>query len=172
MDDNGHRFNPNKLLLDPYALEVSHDPRTPQHANESIFFSGSHAAADTGDARRRNRSELEPAAGGSKPARPFKDEIVYEVHLRGLTKNDPSIPASERGTYAGAARKAAYLKSLGITAVEFLPLQEFQNDHNDIESTSTNGDNIGATIPTTTSRPTGATRLTKHPAVRPGKFAR
>lgn len=76
----------------------------------------------------------------SKPTRPFKDEIIYEVHLRGLTKNDPSVATDQRGTYSGAAQKAAYLKSLGITAVEFLPLQESQNDTNDLKK-STDGVN-------------------------------
>ena len=142
VDDAGHRFNPNKLLLDPYALEVSHDYRTPGHVEDAIFFTGANAAADTGErAPKGIVLKLEPPLASPKPSRPFKDEIIYEVHLRGLTRNDPSVPAAERGTYAGAARKAAYLRSLGITAVEFLPLQEFQNDHNDVDATSTSGDN-------------------------------
>jgi isoamylase len=142
VDEHGHRFNPNKLLLDPYALEVSHDPKTPQHADDSLFFTGSHAAADTGErAPKGIVLKVEAAVTGPKPTRPFRDEIIYEVHLRGLTKNDPSIPEPERGTYAGAARKAAYLKSLGVTAIEFLPLQEFQNEHNDLNPASTHGDN-------------------------------
>ena len=85
---------------------------------------------------------LQPAAydTSTKPTRPFKDDIIYEVHLRGLTMNDASIPPELRGTYAGAALKAPYFKTLGVTAVEFLPVQEFQNEHNDIEA-STAGDN-------------------------------
>src|SRR5262249_43956397 len=68
---------------------------------------------------------------GSRPARPFREEVIYEVHLRGLTMRDGDVPAPERGTYAGAARKADYLKELGVTAVEFLPIQEFNDDAND-----------------------------------------
>ncbi|HEY6347321.1 MAG TPA: hypothetical protein VIY49_38020 [Bryobacteraceae bacterium] len=60
-----------------------------------------------------------PAADfGVKPETPFKDEIIYEVHLRGLTKNDPSVPANFQGTYAGAATRAGYLRDLGVTAIE------------------------------------------------------
>jgi glycogen operon protein len=69
-----------------------------------------------------------------------QDEIIYEVHVRGLTRNDASLPSAYRGTYRGAGMKANYLKSLGITAVEFLPVHETQNDTNDVEP-GTAGDN-------------------------------
>ena len=78
---------------------------------------------------------------GTKPERPLRDDIIYEVHLRGLTANDLSVPADERGTYAGAAHKADYLSSVGVTAIEFLPLQEMQNDQNDVDASSADGDN-------------------------------
>jgi isoamylase len=146
VDDAGNRFDPNKTLLDPYALEVSHDPKTPQQPTDEIYCSGSQERAiDTGRQAARG-IVLKPedvgatADAGAKPTRPFKDEIIYEVNLRGLTKNDPSVAMRQRGTYLGAAQKAAYLKSLGITAVEFLPLQEFQNDTNDLIA-STDGNN-------------------------------
>lgn len=141
----GHRFNPNKLLYDPYALEISHDPTHPDFQDGTIYATGP-------DDRDRNsgpqapkgivlkRSELVRDIG-VKPERPLKDEIVYETHLRGLTMQDESIPAEYRGTYKGAALKAAYLADLGVTAVEFLPLQETQNDQNDITVDSTDGDN-------------------------------
>lgn len=142
VDNDGNRFNPNKLLLDPYALEVSHDTRHSQQASDAMFFTGPlNRAKDTGQVAPKG-IVLKPTAmdGSIGPTRPFKDEIIYEVHLRGLTMNDPSIPADKRGTFAGAALKAAYLKSLGITAIEFLPVQEFQNDQNDLEA-SAHGDN-------------------------------
>jgi isoamylase len=63
------------------------------------------------------------------------------VHVRGLTENDTTIPQAQRGTYQGAALKAAYLANLGITAVEFLPVQETQNDANDVTPNSTSGAN-------------------------------
>lgn len=141
VDDKGNRFNPNKLLLDPYALEVSHDTRMPGRASDADFFSGAQRNKDTAEfAPKGIVLEPTPYDSGTKPTRPFKDDIIYEVHLRGLTMNDASVPAELRGTYAGAALKAPYLKALGVTAVEFLPVQEFQNDHNDIEA-STRGDN-------------------------------
>ncbi len=134
VDDQGNRFNPNKLLLDPYAREVSHDPRTPAQPDGSIYLSGpAHRTTDTGDKAPKGLV-LKPdtTSFGTKPARTLKGEIIYEVHLRGLTKIDPSIPAAVQGTYAGAALKPADLKALGITAVEFLPIFEFQNDANGI----------------------------------------
>jgi glycogen operon protein len=75
-----------------------------------------------------------PAANafGTKPTRAQKDDVIYEMNVRGMTANDSSIPQAERGTYAGAAQKAAYLQSLGVTAVELQPVQEVQNDQDDI----------------------------------------
>jgi isoamylase len=69
---------------------------------------------------------------GTKPTRAQKDDVVYEVNVRGLTKQDPSITTAYQGTYRGAGLKANYLASLGVTAVEFLPIQETQNDANDV----------------------------------------
>ena len=74
-----------------------------------------------------------------EPTGAQKDDVIYEVDLRGLTRNDSGIPAAVQGTYAGAALKAPYLVGLGITAVEFLPVQEFQNDANDNTPNSTAG---------------------------------
>jgi glycogen operon protein len=142
VDADGNRFNPNKLLLDPYALEVSHDPINAEHRDGSVYGTGpEHRAEDSAlVAPKGIVIAASTESIGEKPIRPFKDEIVYEVHLRGFTANDQSIPANERGTYAGAARKASYLKSIGVTAVEFLPLQETPNEQNDI-SEGTDGDN-------------------------------
>ena len=143
VDANGNRFNPNKLLTDPYALELSHDPLTPTMTNGTIYASGaSYRNIDTGS----NAPKGIVLAGdtqsiGVKPTRALKDDVVYEVHVRGLTMNDTSITAAYRGTYKGAGLKAAWLASLGVTAVEFLPLQETQNDTNDAVPTNNTGDN-------------------------------
>ena len=85
---------------------------------------------------------LAPQSGdtGSKPTRALKDDVIYEAHLRGLTMADATIPKALRGTFAGAALKAAALKTLGITAVEFLPVQETQNDANELVPNSVAGD--------------------------------
>lgn len=143
VDDDGNRFNPNKLLLDPYAREVSHDYRTPSQPDATVYLSGSaNRTTDTG--ARAPKGIVLPPDGtdiGVKPARTLKDEVIYEVHLRGLTKNDPSVPAALQGTYAGAARKADDLKALGITTIEFLPVFEFQNDTNGVIPNSAAGDN-------------------------------
>ena len=142
VDAQGNRFNPNKLLTDPYAKELSHDHYTPQFSDSTVYASGSlHRNKDSAiNAPKGIILTGDSQSFGIKPTRAFRDDIVYEVHVRGLTKNDTNIPAQYRGTYKGAALKAAYLADLGITAVEFLPIQETQNDTND-EVLSTSGDN-------------------------------
>lgn len=146
VDAQGNRFDPNKLLLDPYALDVSHDPLIPTSAGEltdpRIYQSGAaDRDTDTGAAAPKGIVITTPLPVTTpKPTRAFKDEIIYEVNLRGFTKADPSVAPGLRGTYAGAAQKAQYLKDLGITALELLPVQEFQNDANDVIA-STAGDN-------------------------------
>ena len=142
VDDEGNRFNPNKLLLDPYALEVSHDPVTPQHSDGGIYASGrDRRRIDTGaSASKGVVFAVAPVNLGTRPTRPFKDDIIYEVHLRGFTRNDVSIPEPSRGTYKGAGLKAPYLKSIGVTAVEFLPVHELQNDANDVVQSTQDDD--------------------------------
>ena len=143
IDASGNRFNPNKLLLDPYAREISQDPNTATCTDGTIYASGAlHRNKDSGTCASKGIVLANDATSfGTKPSRAFKDDIVYEVHPRGLTMNDTSIPLFQRGTYAGAALKAAHLASVGVTAVEFLPVQETQNDTNDVDPTSTSGDN-------------------------------
>jgi glycogen operon protein len=143
VDAGGNRFNPNKLLIDPYAREISHDPLTPANPDESRYGTGpAHRTTDTGTTAPKGIVLAADGTGtGTKPARAFKDDVVYEVNLRGLTRNDPAVPAADRGTYRGAARKAAALRALGVTAVEFLPVQETQNDTNDVDPAGTAGDN-------------------------------
>lgn len=143
VDAEGNRFNPNKLLTDPYAREISHDPSSPLHLDDTIYASGpDYRFIDNGQqASKAIAFTSESVDIGNKPTRPFKDEVIYEVHVRGLTMQDPSIPAEYRGTYRGAGLKAAALAEQGITAVEFLPVHETLNDANDVDDTSTSGDN-------------------------------
>lgn len=148
VDENGNRYNPNKLLVDPYAKEISHDPVSPKVQGDVKDPAYYYA---TGPAHRRNDSapiapkslafhpkpvksltEEEKRIARQTKDRPLKDEIIYEAHVRGLTMRDESIPPELRGTYKGAAMKAAELAKLGVTAVEFLPIQESQNDGNDV----------------------------------------
>jgi glycogen operon protein len=145
VDGDGNRFNPNKLLLDPYTREVSHDYLTATQRDGSVYLSGADfRAKDTGAVAPKS-IVLPPGerSFGTKPTRAFKNDIVYEIHLRGLTMNvnDGSSSAAQRGTYAGAARRAADLKALGVTAVELLPIFEFQNDTNGLTPNSAAGDN-------------------------------
>ena len=143
VDAAGNRFNPNKLLYDPYALELSQDPLNATWTDATVFASGSlYRLKDSGPYA--PKGIVLPNATpnfGTKPTRAQKDDIVYEVNVRGLTKNDSSIAAAYQGTYKGAALKAAYLASLGVTTVEFLPVQETQNDANDDTANSTAGQN-------------------------------
>jgi glycogen operon protein len=143
VDANGNRFNPNKLLLDPYAREVSQDPINASNQNGTIFASGaSYRAIDSGTYAPKG---IVLAAAwqstGTKPTRAQKDDVIYEVNLRGLTKQDPNTPTAFQGTYYGAGLKAPYLANLGITAVEFQPMQEAQNDANDVTPNSDTGQN-------------------------------
>jgi glycogen operon protein len=143
VDASGNRFNPNKLLLDPYTLEMSHDPTTPTNTNGTIYASGAtYRNIDSGSLAPKGIVLAgDTQSIGTKPTRALKDDVVYEAHVRGLTMNDTGITAAYRGTYKGAGLKAAALASLGVTAVEFLPVQETQNDTNDADPTSTAGDN-------------------------------
>ena len=140
VDDQGNRFDPNKLLIDPYARELSHDPTGPANTDYGIFGVGAdHRAIDS--APLAPKGIVLPDLGAAPrpaPARGLRDEIIYEVHLRGLTRGDPDATCA--GTYAAAAARADYLARLGITAIELLPLAETNNDANDLE-VGTAGDN-------------------------------
>ena len=128
VDRSGNRMNPNKLVFDPYARELSHDPT-----------GGGGRAVDTGPTAAKGivlHDELADPA--ERPDRAFADEIIYEVHLRGLTM---AAGGECAGTYAGAAKRAGDLRALGITAIEFLPVQETPNDRNDTDPMSASGDN-------------------------------
>src|SRR4051812_18665993 len=129
VDTSGNRMNPNKLLFDPYGLELTHDP------------SGTGArAVDSAPTSAKSIVLREDAADpGTRPDRTLADEIIYEVHLRGFTEADPAAGACA-GTYAGAATRAQYLADLGVTAIELLPIQETPNDRNDV-AIGTQGDN-------------------------------
>jgi isoamylase len=145
VDEQGNRFNPNKLLIDPYAAELSHDPRNVTQNDGSVYVTGlpnrlkdSGRFASKGVVLKPDVSDV-----GTRPTRAFREEIIYEVHVRGLTMLDQAVPEKERGTYAGASRKADYLKDLGVTAVEFLPVHEFNNDSNDLDPQSSGNDYWG-----------------------------
>ena len=143
VDAQGNRFNPNKLLMDPYARELSQDPTNPSNLDGTVYASGAnYRLMDSGTVAPKGIVFLPDTQSiGTKPTRAFKDDVMYEVNVRGLTMSDTSIAAASRGTYKGAGLKAAWLASLGVTAVEFLPVQETQNDTNDVIANTDAGDN-------------------------------
>jgi glycogen operon protein len=133
VDASGNRFDPNKLLFDPYAHELSHDPFGAAPVNPQSYSTGAAGrAVDSGQVAPKGIVlPDDPPPTAPRPAGALKDDVVYEVHVRGLTMSDPSVDPSLRGTYAGAATKASYLADLGVTAIELLPIHESQNDQND-----------------------------------------
>lgn len=131
--ENGHRFNPNKLLVDPYALAIEGNI-TP---GQSIFGYTWHQPEKDLDCNVEDSAEAMPKCvvvdpsfdwqGDEPPNTPWNETIIYEVHTKGFTQQHPKVPKRLRGTYAGMAHPAAvkHLKSLGVTAVELMPVHHF-----------------------------------------------
>ncbi len=139
--ENGHRFNPNKLLLDPYAFahvgEVDWNPALFGYKMES----GDDLTFDE-----RDSAPFMPKCvvidpnfdfSGERDRKhiPWEDTIVYEAHVKGFTKEWQGMPERLRGTYAGMARPEVldYIKSLGVTSVELLPVFKFVDSGNLID---------------------------------------
>ncbi|MEH2275772.1 MAG: glycogen debranching protein GlgX [Nostoc sp.] len=129
----GHRFNPNKLLIDPYAKAIDGE------INESSAIFGYPLDAPEEDLAFSDldNAQIMPKCvvvdqsfdwGDDKPlGRPWHETIIYETHVKGFTKLHPEIPEELRGTYAGLGHPAAiqYLQQLGITSVELMPVHHF-----------------------------------------------
>ena len=115
----GHRFNPNKVLLDPYVRAVA------QNLTWDDAVLGDNDLDSAPFAPRAWVTHGQFDWGDDKPLRtPWHDTVVYEVHVKGFTKQHPGVPEELRGTYAGMASPAAieHLRTLGVTAVELLPV--------------------------------------------------
>ena len=131
--DAGNRCDPSKLLLDPYAKAVDGqittanslftydftDPTTPNHedsAHDTMVSVVVNPYFDWGHDR--------------PPRHDYSETIIYEAHVKGMTMQHPDIPEKMRGTYAGMAHPVFidYLKALGITAVELMPVHQFVDD--------------------------------------------
>jgi glycogen operon protein len=132
----GHRFNPNKVLFDPYAKAVG---RAGKLADECWGYNIKDAAADLSFDKRDNAKYATLAAvvdeaftwGDDRPPQtPWNNTLIYELHVKGFTKLHPEVPEKIRGTYAGLGSEAAiqYLKALKITAVELLPVHFHMDD--------------------------------------------
>lgn len=134
--NEGHRYNPHKLLLDPYAKAIAgvvnahevHLGYEPGHSDGDLSFSKVDSAPHV-----PKSIVINPAfdwEGDTQLNIPFHKTIIYEAHVKGFTKLNNAIPEALRGTYAGLGHPATveYLQKLGITAVELLPVHQFVND--------------------------------------------
>jgi glycogen operon protein len=130
----GHRCNPNKLLLDPYAKAVDGQ----MEWDESLFsyrFGAPERRNDADSAAHMAKSVvINPFfdwQDDRHPRTPYAETVIYEAHVKGLTMTHPDIPADIRGTYAALAHPAIieHLKRLGVTAIELMPVHQFVQDH-------------------------------------------
>jgi glycogen operon protein len=133
---NGHRFNPNKLLIDPYAKALSGRVEW----NNAIFgYEIGSADEDLSYSESDSASYIPKSVvvdtsfnweGDKAPKIPYHQSIIYEAHVKGLTQLHPDIPQEIRGTYSAIAHPVIiqYLKNLGITAIELMPVHHFVND--------------------------------------------
>ena len=129
----GLHHNPHKFLLDPYAKAI--DGRLTWGPELYAFDLNDPSRPDTSDSRRHTfASVLVDTAydwgTDTRPATPLNRTIIYEAHVKGMTKLHPDVPAAQRGTYAGLRHPSviAHLKRIGVTAVELLPVQQFIKD--------------------------------------------
>lgn len=133
----GHRFNKNKLLLDPYAKAIAGNVRW----HESLFGYEMGSEQEDMSFSNADSAPFMPKSvvidgsydwqGDNYPNIPFHKTIIYEAHVKGLTQMNPEIPENMRGKYAGISHPATirHLKELGITAIELMPVHYFLNDH-------------------------------------------
>jgi isoamylase len=129
----GHRCNPAKLLLDPYAKAIE----------GQVDWAPAVYSYQFGSPGERNDEDSAPYVPRSvvvnpyfdwgadrPPGTPYHESVIYEAHVRGLTRMHPQIPEAERGTYLGMAHPAVieHLQGLGVTAVELMPVHQFVTD--------------------------------------------
>jgi glycogen operon protein len=132
----GHRFNPNKVVMDPYARSVA---RTIRWADEMFGYRVGAPEEDLSFDDRDNApfaplaAVVDPAFtwGDDRPPRtPWHETVIYEMHVRGFSKRHPLVPEASRGTYEALTTEPAieHLKRLGITAVELMPVHHHARD--------------------------------------------
>jgi len=142
----GQRFNPNKLLLDPYAKAIAGTIRW----NDALFgYTTGHGDADT-FVDNKDSAEYLPKCvvidtafdweGDTLLRTPWHKTIIYELHVKGFTARHPDVPPEHRGTYAGLSSPPImeYLGSLGITAIELMPTHQFVADRRLVDRGLTN----------------------------------
>ncbi len=144
--EEGHRFNPNMLVLDPYAKAIS----------GTIKWSNALFAYDVGGPQEDLQASSENSAGGMpkcvvvdsaftwgddrSPSTPWNRTVIYETHVKGMTMLHPDVDPRLRGTYLGLASEPVvdHLLSLGVTAVELMPVHQFAVDRHLAEKGLTN----------------------------------
>jgi glycogen operon protein len=132
----GHRFNPHKLLVDPYAKALSGtitwDNSLYGYRIGSPYTDLTIGKRDSAPYAPRSVVVDERFDWGDeqRPNLPLHESVIYEAHVKGFTMCHPSVPEAIRGTYAGMGSEAAieHIKALGVTAVELLPIHHFVND--------------------------------------------
>jgi isoamylase len=128
----GHRFNPAKLLIDPYARELRGSVGASDALCGATVAHGVEAPDPRDSAPFVPRSVVTPAMNAAPPgpAVPWSATVLYEMHLKGFTMRHPAVPEKDRGRIAALGSDAivAYLRALGVTAVELLPLQAFATE--------------------------------------------
>jgi len=145
--EKGHRFNPNKLLLDPYARAHHGDLTWSPAVYGYPMGGGDDADLEFDD---QDSAAFMPKCVvvdsdfdwsiAAKPRVAWEQTVFYEAHVKGYTKLHPDVPEALRGTYAGLASDAvlAHLKSLGVTSIELLPIHTFVNDSTLLDKGLTN----------------------------------
>jgi isoamylase len=143
----GHRFNPHKLLLDPYArAHIGGLKWDPAVFGYTIGAEGDDLTFDTRDSApfMPKSVVVDPNFNWqqeqNRPRVPWARTIVYEAHVRGFTRLHPRVPEHQRGTFAGLATREVieYVKALGVTSIELLPVHAFMNDSHLLEKGLTN----------------------------------
>lgn len=143
---NGHRFNPHKLLIDPYAKAIAgtvewHDSLfayEPGHEDKDLSFNKTDSAPFV--PKSVVIDQHFDWEGTTEPKIPYHESIIYEAHVKGISWLHPNIPQEIRGTYAALAHPViiGYLRELGITAIELMPVHHFVTDHHLSEKGLTN----------------------------------
>ncbi len=134
--DAGHRFNPNKLLIDPYSKQLGgHFAWSDTHFGYRTGSKQEDLSFDRRDSARHMVKSVvvDPAHTWARERRqqiPWEDTIIYEAHVKGLTQTRMDLPADARGTYRGLSERGtiAHLRKLGVTAIELLPIHAFLDD--------------------------------------------
>ncbi len=131
---NGHRCNPSKLLLDPYATVITGQLRWDEAVFPYRFDDGPDAMSESDSAPFMAKCVVADAQfdweGDARLRRPWHETIIYETHVKGLSATHPDVPEHQRGTYVGLAHPAVieHLQGLGVTAVELMPVHYFVHD--------------------------------------------